>query len=360
MESAASGAFFMRYLRPLVLLSIGIALFAAACGGGGGSSLPAGVVAQVKGQSITKAELDALLDQTRHSYKAQKRVFPKAGSAEYQSLVQQAVQYLVQNAEYEQKAAALGVKVTAADIDKRLKQIKKQYFGGSEKRYRAALKKQGLTDKQVQESIRVQLVQEALSKRLTKSITVTDDEARAYYLQHPQTYTMPESRNVRHILVKKKALADSIYKQLCGSASPCTKAKADFAALAKKYSTDPGSKNQGGKYTAVRGQSVPEFDKVAFELKTGEISKPVHTQYGWHVIQAISNVHPRKTTPFNQVKAAIKSQLLSQKQSAAVAKFRTDLAKEYAGKVKYAKGYEPPASTSTTSTQATTTASTTG
>jgi parvulin-like peptidyl-prolyl isomerase len=157
---------------------------------------------------------------------------------------------------------------------------------------------------------------------------------------------------VRHILVKttQKKLADSIYQQLCGTASPCLKAKADFGALAKKYSIDPGTKDKGGQLTVVKGQTVPPFDKVAFELQKGEIAKPVKTQYGWHVIQALSNIHPRKTTPFEQVKATIKQQLLSQKRTAILSKFQTDLQKEYAKKVRYATGYAPPATTSTGST----------
>jgi foldase protein PrsA len=345
----------MKYARLFVFLSIAIVLVAAACGGSGSSSsLPDGVIAQVKDEQITQDQLNEVLDQAKRSYIAQKRTFPKAGTSDYQALVQSAVQFLVQRVQYEQKAAELGVKVTDADVDKRLQQIKKQYFGGKEARYRAALKKQGLTDKEVRESIRAQLIQEGISKKITAGITVTDDEVHSYYLQHPQLYSTPESRLVAHILVAKKPLADSIYKQLCGTDSPCLKSQADFAALAKKYSTDPGTKNQGGKYNAVRGASVPEFDKVAFALETGEVSKPVHTQFGWHIIKALENTKPRKATPYKQVKEAIKQQLLSQKKSAALQKFQEDLKKEYAGQVKYAPGYEPPTTTSTTGAATTT------
>jgi parvulin-like peptidyl-prolyl isomerase len=343
----------MRYSRLFALLSIALVLVVSACGGGGGSKnngVPADAVATVKGESITIKQLNVLLDRARRGYKAQKRTFPKAGTAEYQQLVQQALQFLVQRTEYKQKAAALGVKVTAADVAKRLKQYIKQYFGGSEKKYKAALKKQGETAAEVRDDIQALLVEEGISKKVTKGIAVSEDEVHSYYLQHPQQYSTPESRDVRHILVAKKALADSLYKQLCGTQSPCLKALTDFAALAKKYSTDPGSKNQGGKLTVVRGQTVPPFDKVAFLLKTNEISKPVHTQYGYHVIQAVSNVHPRKTTPYKQVKEAIRQQLLQQKRNAAISAFQTALKKEYASQVKYAAGYEPPATTSTGST----------
>jgi foldase protein PrsA len=348
--------FFMKYTRILVLLSVAVALVVSACGGGSKGGVPNGDIATVKGEAITLAEFNDVLDQARRSYKAQKRTFPKAGTSDYQALVQSAVQFLVKRTEYEQKAKELGVKVTDADVAKRLKQIKKQYFQGSEKKYRAALKKQGLTDQEVKDSIRSNLIQEGLAKKVTAGIKVSETEVKAYYDQHPQQYSTPESRLVAHILVTKKALADTIYKQLCGTASPCLNSKADFAAAAKKYSIDTGTKTQGGKYNAVRGASVPEFDAVAFALKTGEISKPVHSRYGWHIIKALQNTKPRKTTPYAQVKEAIRQQLLSQKKNDALKKFTDDLDKEYADQVKYAPGYEPPA----TSTTGTTTASTTG
>jgi parvulin-like peptidyl-prolyl isomerase len=155
-------------------------------------------------------------------------------------------------------------------------------------------------------------------------------------------YAQPETRVVRHILVKDKALADKLYGQLKGGA--------DFAALAKKYSQDPGSKAQGGTLTISRGQTVPEFDKVAFDLKTGEISKPVKTQFGWHIIQAQKDATKSKKTPYAQVKEAIRQQLLTQKRSDSLQKWLTGIQGEFAKKVKYAAGLAPPATTTSATT----------
>ena len=104
---------------------------------------------------------------------------------------------------------------------------------------------------------------------------------------------------MRHILVKTKAQADKIYDQL--------KAGASFAVLAKKYSHDPGSKNNGGKLTIVRGQTVPPFDATAFKLSTNVDLASVKTQYGYHVIQPISDVKPPTTTPLKDAKAQIQA-----------------------------------------------------
>src|SRR5436305_613604 len=182
-----------------------------------------------------------------------------------------------------------------------------------------------------------------------------DTISKAYYNSHQSQYGTPESRDVRHILVNSKALATSIYSQLKGGA--------DFATLAKKYSKDPGSAAQGGKLTISRGQTVAPFDKAAFTLKTNELSQPIKTQYGWHLIQALSPVRPAKKTPFTQVKATIEQQLLQQKKNDAMSKWVTDTKKDFCkGKVVYGTSYAPlrdPCVTLTASTATATSSSTT-
>ena len=120
------------------------------------------------------------------------------------------------------------------------------------------------------------------------------------------------------------------------------KGGADFAALAKQISADPGSKDSGGKLTISRGQTVPEFDKVAFDLKTGELSKPVKTTYGYHVIEAVSDVRKATTTPIDKVRASIRTTLLQEKRNQEMQKWVENLKADYKGKVSYAAGYEPP------------------
>jgi foldase protein PrsA len=101
---------------------------------------------------------------------------------------------------------------------------------------------------------------------------------------------------------------------------------------------------------------VPEFDKEAFALKTNAISPPVHTQYGWHIIQALSAVRAAKTTPLASVKEQIKQQLLQTKKTDKMTKWLDDVKKGFAKDVSYQAGYAPAA----TATTSTTTASTTG
>ena len=221
--------------------------------------MPGDAIAVVDGNEIAKTEFDGLIGQAKKSYKAQKRNFPKAGTAEYNTLKNQAVQFLVQRAQFEQKAEELDVEVTDKQVEARLKQIQKQYFAGDKKRYDTQLKQQGLTDEQVRRDIRAQLVQEGIFKQVTEDVKVTDKEIQDYYNKNKSQYGTPESRDVRHILVPTKKQADELYTQL--------KAGGDFAELAKKFSKDPGSKDQGGKLTVARGQTVEPFDKTAFLLR---------------------------------------------------------------------------------------------
>lgn len=95
---------------------------------------------------------------------------------------------------------------------------------------------------------------------------------------------------------------------------------------------------------------MPEFDAVAFALKTGATSKPVKTQFGWHIIKAEKATTPRKSTPFAQVKEAIRQQLLQQKRSAELQKWLDGVKAEYASKTTYATGLAPPATTTTPTT----------
>jgi parvulin-like peptidyl-prolyl isomerase len=325
----------------LLLLVLPLALLAASCGGGGGGSSVAKEDAAVVGTDhITRAELDRRLQQAKCSYDLQKRQFPKAGSPEYVAIQTQILQNLVQRDELRQKAPGLGVSTTPKQLEDQMAKLKKQYFGGSEKRYKTELKRQCVTDPEVRADVRANLLSDAIYKKVTGDSKVSDAEVKAYYDTHPQVYTQPQTRVVRHILVKDKALADKLYAQL--------KTGADFAALAKKYSQDPGSKAQGGQLTISKGQTVPAFDAKAFALKTGETSKPVHTQFGWHIIQALKPTTPRKSTPFAQVKEAIRQQLLQQKRSAELQTWLDGVKKEYASKTSYATGLAP-ATTSTTS-----------
>jgi parvulin-like peptidyl-prolyl isomerase len=326
--------------RSLMVAAAALAvLTVVAAGCGDTDEVPQDAVAVVDGTPISKSTLDELLARTKKTYATQKRQFPKAGTQEYQSLQTQAVAFLVQRQEYAREADKLGVKITDAQIQKKVDDVKKQYFGGDQKKFEAGLKAQSYTLEALREDARAQLVSEGIYKDITGDVKVSDAEAQQYYDDNIDRYKVAESREVRHILVKTKDEADALHQQLVDGAS--------FATLAKEKSLDPGSKDQGGKLTVSKGQTVAAFDKAAFSLDTNEISDPVKTQYGYHIIQPLTDVKPGRVTPFTQVRNQIKSQLLQQKKGDAVSEWVSSVEKQYKGKVTYAAGYEPPDTTST-------------
>jgi len=332
--------------RFLLFAFASLAVLAAGCGGSSTASLASDDVAVVGSKEVTKDQFQQLMARAKKSYDAQKRDFPKAGSTEYEQLKGQAITFLVQQAEVEEQAEQLGVDVSDKDVDKEIARYKKQFYGGSDERYEKAVKQQGLTDEQARDAIRQQLVSKRVFDKVTGNIKVTDADINAYYASHKSQYVQPESRDVRHILVQKKSLADSLYAQLKGGAN--------FAKLAKRYSKDPGSAANGGKLTVSKGQTVPQFDKTAFSLKKGQLSAPVKTQYGYHIIQALSGIKAATTTPLSKVRASIKQQLEQQRKNDKITKWLEDTKKDYcSGKIKYQVGYRPaqdPCATVTGST----------
>jgi parvulin-like peptidyl-prolyl isomerase len=335
-KNAAIGAIFMKSAQIVVsvLAAAVLGLGLVACGTDEDTAVPSDAVAVVGDEKISKAEFDQLMDQARESYKGQKREFPKAGTEEYQALRGQAMQFLVQRAQFEQKAEDFNIEVSDKDVDARLAQLKKQYFKNDDKKYREQLEKQGLSEDQVREDIRAQLVQEKIYAEVTKGAKVSDKEIEASYKKNKSQYVQPATRVVRHILVKKKQLADQLYSQLQNGGN--------FAALAKQHSQDPSSKNQGGRLTISRGQTVPPFDKAAFSLVNNALSRPVKTQYGWHIIQPLGAVKKSKTTPLAQVREAIRQQLLQEKKQTEMTNWVNGIKKDFDGRTTYQVGYEPP------------------
>jgi parvulin-like peptidyl-prolyl isomerase len=336
--------------RALILLPVLVfALVVAGCGGGS-ADVPTGAVAVVNGTNISRTDLDGWIDQAKKGYAARKQEFPKVGTPEYQQIQTQYVAFLVQRAQWQQAADELGIKVTKKDIDKALRDYIREKFGGSRQKFEQALEARDFPESLFRQTLLMTVLSQKLYEHVTKDVKVPQAELLASYREK---YSAP-SREVRHILVakkkadgqvdypKSKALADRLHRQL--------KDGADFAALAKKYSGDPGSAAQGGKFTASEGREVPEYDKVAFALKNGELSEPVQSTYGYFIIQALKSP---KRTPFSKVKATIETTLLQEKKQQAMYEWIQNLNEKYKSKISYATGFAPPdiPDLSSTSTQ---------
>jgi len=132
------------------------------------------------------------------------------------------------------------------------------------------------------ERARENILVQTLKEQELKSLKPPSDKAiQAYYQAHQADFTIPEQIHARHILVGSQDTADKVYRLL--------RRGGDFATLAAQYSIDDGTKARGGDLNwFARGTMVAPFEEAAFALKKpGDISKPVHTQFGWHIIQLL-------------------------------------------------------------------------
>jgi peptidyl-prolyl cis-trans isomerase D len=148
--------------------------------------------------------------------------------------------------------------------------------------------------------------------------SVTPDEVKKKYEENMKQYTQEEQRQAAHILIAVKPDASDADKAAAKKKAEdlAAQAKANpakFADLAKKYSEDPGSASQGGDLGSnTRGTMVKAFDDAVFAMKPGEITGPVQSEFGWHVIK-LQGVTPAKTMSFDEAKRQIETDLKQQK-----------------------------------------------
>ncbi|RMG57917.1 MAG: hypothetical protein D6713_08725 [Deltaproteobacteria bacterium] len=189
--------------------------------------------------------------------------------------------------------------------------------------YRKALEEkvdQTPTFKDVEKNFRNSILIDLLiEKDFRAGVKVTDKDAKAAYNEHPEMFEQGTKVRARHILVDSEKTANEVYDRL--------KKGEDFAKLAKEYSKDP-TKDRGGDLGFFgRGVMVPPFENAAFALKVGEISKPVKTRFGYHIIQ-VTERKAGKKVPFKDVKEQLKDYLQSKKVNEAIMKYIEELKKK--------------------------------
>jgi len=269
------------------VLAAGFSLLLAACNSGGG-----GTIATVNGDKITKAAFDQKLESS------------PAGRGVLNQMIQAAL--------IDQYAKDNHIDPTAAQIDDEVNKIKARYPNGQ---FESIVKQQGLTDADVRNIFREQLVlQQAVSKTTPP---ITDAQVKAYYDRNHAMFDRPEQVRARHILVPDLKTAETVEQKL--------KAGGNFADLAKQYSTDPATKDKGGELGWFgHGQMVAPFDKAAFSLAVGQTSQPVKSPFGYHIIQ-VEAKRPAQKATLASTQAQIRSLLQQQASQAQIPAFLQSL-----------------------------------
>ena len=243
----------LRAIAGALTLLLGAAL--TACSGG--------AIATVNGEPISRADFDARLE---------------AGQ-----MARGVLQQMVQEALVLQYAKANNITVTDAQIQAREDQLKANFPAGTWDEMLAA---RGLTEDDVHDALRDQLI---LDMALGKNITISDAQIQQYFNKNHAAFDTPAQVRARHILVATLPTAEKVEALL--------RAGQSFATLAREYSIDPGTKDKGGELGFFRrGQMVPAFDQVAFSLPVGQISQPVKSPFGYHIIQVEARTPAQRAT----------------------------------------------------------------
>jgi foldase protein PrsA len=353
-----------------ILMLVLAALFGLTAGCGG--ELADDIAAKVGETMITQEQLDTRTAEFAAQYGGavpSEETNPEG----YLEFKRNVLEYMITYEMAQQKAAAMQLSVTDEDVQAEIDTILQDNFGGDQTQFDAALESQNMTMDQLKSSYKESMLMQKVYEEVTKdAATVSDDEIAAYYEKNKDSYFVDESRMARHILIAPGAdEADDATSTTEASSTTTTKAitEADWAAalaeakkvredlaggadwteVAAKHSDDAGTKDSGGDLGIVsKGQMVPEFEESVFSLAKNEISQPVKTTYGYHVIQ-VTEITEAKQYTLDETKEDISSTLVNKKKMEAWEKWiettRTELG------VVYQKGLEQ--ATTTTAVQGT-------
>ncbi|SUB75785.1 Foldase protein prsA 1 precursor [Peptoniphilus indolicus] len=286
-----------------IVLGVGLSalLITTACG----TPKKEGVAATVNGVDITQEEFVKNYASQRNYYTL------SAGSESYltekspqdpsktmdQVIKESVLNDLIDMEILKQDAEKLGIKAEEAEIDKELNTVKEQ-MGGQEA-FNEQLKQMGSNEAYYRKYFTNLNIMKQYYKVKEKEFKASEDEIKKYYDEHKDEYFTADAA---HILVKDVNEANLIKKELSKGA--------DFAQIAKEKSTDKGSAEKGGELGEFsNGMMVKEFEDVVKSIKVGEISDPVESQFGFHIIK----LNKFENKKLEEVKEIIESAVTQQK-----------------------------------------------
>jgi parvulin-like peptidyl-prolyl isomerase len=224
-----------------------------------------------------------------------------------------------------QEGQAKGSGVSPETVEKELQAFKKSYE--SEEKFQETLKLRGLTEDELKKGIEVDLIAKTLlDDRVKGKVHVTDTQVKKFYEDKRESFKRPESFRARHIFIAyvpfdvvkgtpreeiKEKLADyrASAKKKIDEVFAKVKSGGNFEELAKQYSEDKGSAEKGGDLDFMyKGVFDPQFDKAVADLKVGETSDIVETEFGYHIIRLIET-RPSDYAPFKDVEQSIQKHL---------------------------------------------------
>lgn len=314
----SSGFFSKRNVAILLgaVLVVGVVLIAV-IQGLGHDDVPSDGVAVVDGNEITQADFDTAFQQA--SSQAGLPTPPAPGDDQYEQVRDQALTTLLDSAWIEGEGERQGVEVTDKEVDDTFNQLKSQNFK-TENEYQQFLQQSGLTQEDIDERVRLQVISQKIQEQITNDTPeVSDDEAREFYDANKSQFEQPESRDIRVIVNKDPAQVQQAVTQLQADNSP-----ENWKKVAAQFSTDPTSKDKGGVRSGVTPDQFEDpLNTDIFDASQGQVEGPVETSVSNYAFQ-VDTITPGGETPYDEAADQIKQQLQQQAQQEQFASFLAD------------------------------------
>jgi foldase protein PrsA len=259
---------------------------------------------------------------------------PPLDSKQGQALKQQVMQFLISSDWIEGEAKQRGLDASSEEIQRQFLQTKKQSFP-NEKAYQKFLATSGQTVQDLLFRVKLDVLSNKIRQDVTKGTSdVSDSDIASYYGKNAQQFSQPERRDLQVVLTKDQAKANQAKSEVASGKN--------WAQVAKQLSTDPASKNQGGKLLGVtKGQQDPAFDAAIFSAVKGKIAGPVKTGAGFYVFR-VTNVTPATKQSLKASAAGIRQLLISQNQQKKLDTFATTFRNDWRSKTDCAPKYVIP------------------
>lgn len=289
----------MKLMRTLLVVALlgAFALSAAGCS-------EKNVAARVNGEVITIEELDQQVEQLKEQYPD---MFEDVdGEGRLLDYKVRLLDNLIDQMLVAQAAEEMGVEVSDSQVAEQIEQLKAGF--GDEAQFTEAITAANMTMDSLEDQIREQLLTQQLIASLESDASITDEEIAAYYEKNEKQFYQEAAKRASHILFEaddektaKKVLAE-------------LEDGADFANLAKKYSTDNATAANGGDLGWPSTPYVEEFQAALDKLDVGEMSALVKSGYGWHIIK-VTDEREASQQSLKEVSDQVKEALLSQRRT---------------------------------------------
>ncbi|AGC41838.1 PpiC-type peptidyl-prolyl cis-trans isomerase [Myxococcus stipitatus DSM 14675] len=218
----------------------------------------------------------------------------------------------------EAQIAELGITATEGQVDELVNDVRRQNDNMDQAQFEQALAAEGLTLAKYRDILRKKILRDQLLRaKVGPKVKVTEEDLKAAYNQYARAEGEDSEVHARHILVSvdPKATEEQVAaarKKAEGIAQEARREGMDFSALARARSEGPSAADGGDLGWFKRGVMVAAFEKVAFNLKQGEVSEPVRTNFGWHVLK-VEERRSVAAAPYEEMRPKLEGKLIEQK-----------------------------------------------